>query len=162
LSDRYGDAGRTVYERRAADTLTHLDAPRRREFPIPHEKERPVKLDLRAVAENARRADTTELLDRVTVYRDDMEPAALDLIEGELARRGVERGAIREHDRVRRERLVHDPDGNLVRCEYCDQPAVRLRRRWHCIGGFLPVFRRTFAYCGEHEPGSKTETGEPL
>ena len=47
--------------------------------------------DLRRVAEYIRRADTEELLDRVTVYREGMEPAALDLMEGELDRRGVTR-----------------------------------------------------------------------
>lgn len=111
-----------------------------------------MRLDLRAVAENARRAETTELLDRVTVYRDDMEPAALDLIEGELARRGVEPDAIRDHHRLRRERLIRDADGSCVRCEFCDQPAVRLGRSWHRIGGIIPVFRRSFAYCEDHDP----------
>lgn len=155
LSDRLGHPDLTGNKRQAADTLTHLDAPDRREFPIPDEKEEPVRLDLQAVAENARRAETTELLDRVTVYRDDMEPAAVDLIEGELSRRGIERDAIREHDRQRRERLVQDSDGNLIRCEFCDQPAVRLGRSWHRIGGLIPVFRRTFYYCAEHEPKSE-------
>ena len=41
-----------------------------------------MRLDLRKIAEFIRRANTEELLDRVTVYREGMEPAALDLMEG--------------------------------------------------------------------------------
>ena len=48
-------------------------------------------LELRPVAEYIRRATTEDLLDRVTVYRDDMEPAAVDLMENELWRRGLTR-----------------------------------------------------------------------
>ena len=37
--------------------------------------------DIQRVAAYIRVADTEELLDRVTVYRNGMEPAALDLME---------------------------------------------------------------------------------
>ena len=47
------------------------------------------KLDLDRVRANVGKAATADLLERVTVYRDGMEPAALDLIETELRRRGV-------------------------------------------------------------------------
>ena len=46
-----------------------------------------MELDLNKVARYIRRAETEELLDRVTVYRDGMEPAAVDLMENELALR---------------------------------------------------------------------------
>lgn len=45
-------------------------------------------LNLDRVRENARKANTGELLDRVTVDRDGMVPAAIELIEEELADRG--------------------------------------------------------------------------
>ena len=58
--------------------------------------------DWRRVAEYIRRAETEELLDRVTVYRAGMEPAAVDLMEHELDRRGISREAIAEHAAERR------------------------------------------------------------
>ena len=61
-------------------------------------------LDLKRVAAFVRGADTEELLDRVTVYRNGMEPAALDLMEAELDRRGVTRSDIADHYISRRER----------------------------------------------------------
>ena len=63
-----------------------------------------MEFNLKRVAEFIRGADTEELLDRVTVYREGMEPAALDLMEGELDRRGVTREEIAEHDAKHRER----------------------------------------------------------
>ena len=61
-----------------------------------------MEFNLRRVAAFVRRAETEELLDRVTVYREGMEPAALDLMEGELDRRGVTREQIAEFDAMRR------------------------------------------------------------
>src|SRR5262245_25126231 len=92
-----------------------------RHFPI---SGRNMRLDLRRVAEFIRKAETDELLDRVTVYREGMEPAALDLMEGELDRRGVTREDIAEHDERRRAVVVFRPDGTPVRCSICARPAV--------------------------------------
>ena len=69
-------------------------------------------------------AETEELLDRVTVYREGMEPAALDLMEGELDRRGVTRAQIAEHDAKQRAAAIMLPDGTAMRCSFCDRPAV--------------------------------------
>jgi hypothetical protein len=93
-------------------------------------------LDLQPVAEYIRRADTEELLDRVTIYRDDMEPAAVDLMENELWRRGLTRERVADHAADRRKGLLWDPDGRVVRCAYCDRPAVS--KRW---GLFRPQRR---------------------
>lgn len=120
-----------------------------------------MRLDLREIAENARRADTTDLLDRVTVYRDTMEPAAVDLFEAELSRRGVDRAAIAAHAVASRESAVIRPDGTVVRCEFCDRPAVRTAVGWHRIGRLVPVFRRTFAYCMEHDPAPPVPPNPP-
>ena len=124
---------------------------------------------LKRVAEYIRRADTEELLDRVTVYREGMEPAALDLMEGELDRRGVTREDIAEHDAKRRACAIMLPDGTALRCSFCDRPAVRQARRWHRmrmrvpllplligranvpLGFSIPIFPMVFAYCAVHE-----------
>jgi hypothetical protein len=116
-----------------------------------------MKLDLRKVAEYIRKAETEELLDRVTVYRDGMEPAALDLMEGELDRRGVTRAMMAEHGAARRARAIMLPDGTAMRCSFCDRPAVRQARGWHRLFGRVPVFPKVFAYCDFH---TKPKEGE--
>ena len=111
-----------------------------------------MRFDLRRVAEYIRRADTEELLDRVTVYREGMEPAALDLMEGELDRRGVTREQIAEFDAMRRATAIMLSDGTARRCSRCDRPAVARRWAWHRMWGVVPVFPMVFAFCGKHDP----------
>jgi hypothetical protein len=110
-----------------------------------------MELNLKLVAEFIRGAETEDLLDRVTVYREGMEPAALDLMEMELDRRGVTREAIAEHDRQRRERAIMLPDGTAMRCSFCDRPAVVRTIGWHRLFGRIPIFPWKFAYCDEHD-----------
>lgn len=111
-----------------------------------------MRLNLKAIAENMRRAGTEELLDRVTVFRAGMEPAAVDLIEGELSRRGFGPDEIADHDRRRRETVLFHPDGTALRCSFCNRPAVVQARGWHRLWGRVPVFPRLFAYCDVHRP----------
>jgi hypothetical protein len=110
-----------------------------------------MRFDLKRVAEFIHRADTEELLDRVTVYREGMEPAALDLMEGELDRRGITRGDIADHDAERRRTAIILPDGTAVRCSFCNQPAIVEARGWHRLFGVVPIFPRLFAYCSVHQ-----------
>jgi hypothetical protein len=117
--------------------------------------------DLKKVAEFIRRADTEELLDRVTVYREGMEPAALDLMEGELDRRGVTREDIADHDADRRATAIMLPDGTALRCSFCDRPAVVRGRGWHKLFGRVPVFPRLFAYCATHARGKTRHNANP-
>ncbi|MBP3955763.1 hypothetical protein J8F10_10760 [Gemmata sp. G18] len=114
-----------------------------------------MRFPLREIAQYIRSAPTEELLDRVTVYREGMEPAALDLMEGELDRRRVTRAQIADYDAKQRATAIMLPDGTAQRCERCDRPAVYQRRGWHRTYGWLPVFRRTFYFCSFHQPASK-------
>lgn len=114
-----------------------------------------MNLPLRDIARYVRTADTQELLDRVTVYREGMEPAALDLMEGELDRRRVTRAQIAEHDARYRAVAIMLPDGTARRCERCDRPATFRGRRWHRMYGIFPVFRRTVYLCSEHQPAQE-------
>ncbi len=109
-----------------------------------------LRLDLRQVAAYTRKADTEDLLDRVTIYRKGMEPAALDLMEMELDRRGITLEDIAEYDRVRRETAIMLPDGTALRCNFCDRPAVIRARGWYKLFGLVPVFPRIFARCERH------------
>ena len=110
-----------------------------------------MRFDIRRVAEYVHSADSEELLDRVTVYRDGMEPAALDLMEGELDRRGVTRAAIAEFEAMRRETALTRTDGTIIRCLLCDRPATGRGRGWITImGGRVPIFPWRFPYCDTH------------
>lgn len=104
------------------------------------------------VRANIRQASTEDLLDRATVYRDGMEMDALDLIEQELRGRGVNRDAIAEHERKRREETRYDARGIALMCHSCRRPAVTETWGWHRLWGRLPLFPRRFAWCAEHKP----------
>ena len=95
-----------------------------------------MELDLNKVARYIRRAETEELLDRVTVYRDGMEPAAVDLMENELARRGLSPAEIEEHDRFRRETAILLADGAAMRLAVAS-------------GGVLAACRRGIRSCAQ-------------
>ena len=111
-----------------------------------------MELDLHKVAAYIRRARTEELLDRVTVYRDGMEPAAVDLMENELARRGLTPEEIEDHDRTRRESAILLDDGTAQPCSFCERPAVCRGWAWHRLWGYVPVIPRRFSYCEVHQP----------
>jgi hypothetical protein len=123
---------------------------------------------------NAQQSATEDLLDRITVYREGMEPDALEMIQAELLSRGITEDAIDAHLAQRGE-VLHRPDGSVVECSFCRRPAIRERWGWHRLQGrglaalltLLPLYRpRHFAYCGEHLPeklrkGPLTSTADP-
>lgn len=102
------------------------------------------------VLANARRAATEDLLDRVTVFRDGMEPEALEVIEAELARRGLGPEEIHRHGRELKHRVVKRADGLVARCSFCPRAAVESRTGWHKLLRLVPLFRRTLYYCERH------------
>ena len=62
----------------------------------------PLAFDRDSVLANVRQADTEDLLNRITAYRDGMEPEAVAMIEEELRERGVTAAEIAaHHERVR-------------------------------------------------------------
>ena len=120
-----------------------------------------MEFNLKRVAEFIRGADTEELLDRVTVYREGMEPAALDLMEGELDRRGITREEIAEHDAKQRANAIMLPDGTAMRCSFCNRPAVVRALRFHRVYGIVPVFPMRFAYCPFHAEQKRVKWNDP-
>lgn len=116
-----------------------------------------MEFNLKRVAEFVHKAETEELLDRVTIYRAGMEPAALDLMEGELDRRGITRDEISAHNEERLIDAILLPDGTVLRCNYCFRPAIIRARGWHKLFGRVPIFPRFFAYCSSHSPSKKTK-----
>ena len=119
-----------------------------------------MKLNLRKVAEFIRRAETEELLDRVTIYRAGMESAALDLMEHELDRRGVSMEMIANHGENRLLTAILLPDGTALRCSFCVRPAIIRARGWQKLFGRVPIFPRFFAYCKNHQNRSQ-QAAEP-
>jgi hypothetical protein len=112
-----------------------------------------MELDLDRVQANVRQATTEDLLDRATVYRDGMEPEALELIDRELARRGVRPADIAAHEEERRRRGLVGADGELIRCWKCQRPATGQGRGWyHLFWGLVPLWPRRLAFCEEHRP----------
>ena len=108
-------------------------------------------LDLNAVEANVVRAETEDLLDRATVYRNGMEPEALSLIDVELRARGIGEADLAAH-LERRARTVYGSDGLAVKCGKCARPAAARKWGWHRLWGVLPVFPRPLAFCEIHIP----------
>ena len=111
-----------------------------------------LEFDPERVTRNVRDATSEDLLDRITVYRDGMEPAALEIIEAELRRRGIEREEIEAHAAHRSAQMIPLPDGTALSCSFCHRPAVEQRWGWHRMWGWLPLFPRYFSYCEVHLP----------
>jgi hypothetical protein len=111
-----------------------------------------MQMNSERVRANVRQANTEDLLDRVTIYREGMEEEALDIIERELRERGIHSAAIAEHERQRRAAALFDAQGVALKCHRCSRPAVAEGRGWHWLWGILPLFPRRFAWCEEHKP----------
>jgi hypothetical protein len=110
--------------------------------------------DIERVRANARAAATEDLLDRVTVYRAGMEPAALDVIEAELRSRGVSLDQIDDHAARRDQEVLLLEDGTAARCSFCRNPAVAAGWGFHRLWRRIPLFPRYLYYCQEHRPAS--------
>jgi hypothetical protein len=108
------------------------------------------RFDPAKVLANASRAETEDLLDRVTVFREAMEADALDIITAELARRGIRPEEIIEHERQLKHRIIKDQRGLPARCSFCNRAAVESAIGWHKLWRLLPLFRREFYYCDRH------------
>ncbi len=112
-------------------------------------------LDVERMKANVRQAETEDLLDRVTIFREGMEDAALAYIDEELRRREITRADINAHEQLRRENLIRMRDGFPARCGECFRPAVERVVDWHWVYGLIPLFRQSFYYCERHRPQPK-------
>ena len=107
--------------------------------------------DLERVRANIQKATTEDLLDRITVYRESLEPSAVELIMAELHLRGVTPAAVVAHEQERGA-VLYDPHGLSRSCSFCRKPAVHSGWAWHRVFGRLPLFPRRFYWCAEHGP----------
>jgi hypothetical protein len=102
------------------------------------------------VWQNVRQATTEDLLDRITVYRQGMEPEAVEIIESELRSRDIRAQRIEEYARERGRDVIALPEGTARECSFCRRPAVSDGWGWHRLWGLLPVFPRYYFYCERH------------
>jgi hypothetical protein len=91
-----------------------------------------------------------ELLDRVSVFREVMQTSAIEVMESELARRGVGPEEIRRHEREMRQRVIRDRHGMPAQCSFCLRAAVEQRLTWHKLWRLIPVIQRVVYYCDHH------------
>ena len=108
-----------------------------------------MEFDPQRVRANVRAATTEDLLDRATVYRAGLEPAAVPIVLEELQRRGLTADAIVRHEEARRDELL-DLAGPARPCARCYKPAVVREWGWHRMYGKLPLFPRLFYLCTDH------------
>src|SRR5262245_9249462 len=111
--------------------------------------------DLERVKRNIESAETTDLLDRITAYRQGMEPDAIAQIEDELRRRGVTAEDILAHAEHWQRQAIRRSDGLPARCLVCARPAVSQSWGWHRLWGVLPLFPRLYYYCAAHLPSGR-------
>ena len=119
-----------------------------------------MEFNLDRVRANVKRASTDDLLDRATVYRAGLEPAALPVILEELKARGVTPEAVVRHEQARTG-VVVDPVGVARQCARCRKPAVVREWGWHRMYGKVPLFPRKFYLCEDHRrtPAALPEAG---
>jgi hypothetical protein len=110
-------------------------------------KDSRVKASPERLLANIRTAATDDLLDRVTVFREAMEPEAVAVIEAELARRGLGPDEIHTHRHALQHRVLRDERGLVACCRRCPRAATQTARDWHRWLGLVPLFKRRFYYC---------------
>ena len=109
-----------------------------------------LKFDREKTLLEIRAAQTADLVDRITAYRQGMEPKAVEMIEQELRSREVSQAQIDARaDECRQECLV-DATGTALTCSRCRRPAVTEVIGWHRLFGVVPVFPRRLRFCKEH------------
>lgn len=109
-----------------------------------------MSFDAGRVRINVRQAETEDLLDRITVYREGMEPEAVEIVETELRSRGIGIDQIEAHAR-KRDGVIRHPDGTARTCSFCHRPAIAQKKGWQRIFfDRIPVFPKSFFYCEKH------------
>jgi hypothetical protein len=122
-------------------------------------------IDHERVRDNVHKADTEDLLDRLTVYRARMEPEALEIVEEELRSRGINTPQIRAHEQKQDKEVLWAEPGLAQACSFCHRPAVARGWTWqYFLFGLFPLFPRRANFCAKHlsrRLGGAPTTGSP-
>src|SRR5262245_37105598 len=111
-----------------------------------------MKLDPERVWQNAREATTVDLLDRLTAYRDGLDPEAKPILEAELRERGIGAMEIHAHGLALEGKCLKNSDGAVARCSWCLRPAVIMAWGWFRLWRVLPLYPWKYRYCQDHAP----------
>lgn len=103
------------------------------------------------VRENARQAATFDLLERIIIQRDEMEPEALSIIMQELLARNIRPEEISEYEDLR-QRALFDKYGDVLLCLYCNRPAVYSKKGWFKLFRIVPIYPMMEYCCEAHIP----------
>jgi hypothetical protein len=109
-----------------------------------------LEFDPEKVLLNARAATDEDLLNRVTVFRNQMEPEAVNIIEAELRSRGVTAAQQLAHADKFTDGVIVRTDGTVAYCSFCRQPAIAQRWGWHRLWGKVPLFPKRVHDCSQH------------
>lgn len=109
-----------------------------------------LELNTQRLLDNAAKSETLELLDRVTVLRDHLEPEAVEIAEAELARRGITPEEIAAHARRWKHHVLRDERGIVWCCSLCGRAAVAEELGWYRLWGYVPIFRKRYRFCETH------------
>ena len=111
------------------------------------------EFELAKVAEFSRSTETEVLLDRVTAFRSDQDPAAIRLFETELKGRGVGQAEIEQRREKTQGTVLMRSDGSAAMCHVCERPATETIWGWQRLWGKVPLFPRPMAVCENHTSG---------
>ena len=110
-----------------------------------------MQLDLEKVRMYAKKADNRALLDRVTVFQQGMEPAAIEIIKIELLQRGISPADISQHESIYKDLVIRGPEGMPRLCKKCSLPAISLEWGWLKVFGIIPMLPWQNLFCEEHK-----------
>ena len=94
-----------------------------------------MQLDLEKVRIYAKKADNRALLDRVTVFQQGMEPAAIEIIKIELFQRGISPSDISQHESIYKDLVIRGSEGMPRLCKKCALPAISLAHSYPQLSG---------------------------
>src|SRR5438270_12218737 len=109
-----------------------------------------MQFDGEKVRANVRAAPAEDLLDRATVWRDNLEPEALDIVEAVLRERGIRPEELEAHARRRTDEGIRYHSGAAAICYCCPNPAVERKWVWWRFLNLLPLVPLRVSVCAEH------------
>lgn len=112
-----------------------------------------MKTDPERMRQNACQASAEDLLDRITAFRESMEPEAIPIIEAELRERGIGPLEIHAHRGKLGAHLLCRPDGSVEKCSRCRRPAVAREWTWFRLWRVIPLFPWKVCFCRDHASG---------
>lgn len=119
-----------------------------------------MEFDPDRVRKNASLAETADLLERVTIQRDELEPEALAIIMQELLSRNIRPEAVVNFECLRSQ-AIYDSNGNPRLCRYCRRPAIFTQKGWFKLFRFVPIFPITEYCCAAHTRRIDETAAEP-